>query len=80
MILIGLQLDCSHWILDVNPIPGVPACWLLGLLVPEHCGGGVRGGWGAEGMIGGAQLSVEKMEAQFTQPAGVETHIWVSKI
>ena len=48
--------------------------------VEENCGGGVRGGWGAEGMTGGAQLSVEKMEAQFTQSAGVETHIWVSKI
>ena len=31
-------------------------------------------------MTGGAQLSVEKMEAQFIQPAGVEAHIWVSKI
>ena len=38
-----------------------------------------RGVWRAERMIGGAQLSVGKMEAQFTQRAGVEAHIWVSK-
>jgi len=36
--------------------------------------------WRAERMTSGAQFSVEKMEAQFTQPAGVEAHIWVSKI
>ena len=39
-----------------------------------------RGWWGAEGMTGGVQLSVEKIEAQFTRSAGVEVHIWVSKI
>ena len=33
-----------------------------------------------EKMIGGVRLSVEKMEAQFTQSVGVEVHIWVSKI
>ena len=31
-------------------------------------------------MTGGAQNSVGKMEAQFTQPTGVDVHIWVSKI
>ena len=34
-----------------------------------------RGWWGAEGMTGGAQLSVEKMEDQFTRYVGVEVHI-----
>ena len=37
-------------------------------------------GGGDEGMTGGAHLTDEKLEAQFTQPAGVEAHIWVSKI
>jgi hypothetical protein len=31
-------------------------------------------------MTGGAQMSVGKIEVQFTQPAGVEAQIWVSKI
>ena len=39
-----------------------------------------KGGWRAEGMTGGTQLSVEKMETQFTKPARVEAHIWVNKI
>jgi len=33
-----------------------------------------------EKMIGGAQMSVEKLEAQFTRSAGVKVHIWMSKI
>ena len=31
-------------------------------------------------MTGGAEMSVEKMEVQFSQPAGVEVHSWMSKI
>ena len=31
-------------------------------------------------MTGGAEMSVEKIEAQFSRSAGVEGHSWVSKI
>ena len=49
-------------------------------------GAGVERALGSDGertekrMTGGAQNAVGKMEAQFTQPPGVDVHIWVSKI
>ena len=52
-------------------------------------GGGGKGAERALGLDGqgrekrmtvGDQMSVGKMEAQFTQPVGVEVHIWMSKI
>jgi len=54
------------------------ACLLCGLQSRGTEEG--RGVWCAERMIGGARLSVEKIEVQFTQPAGVKAHIWASKI
>ena len=61
-----------------------PRSWLCGRLgTGDGRKEAMRWEWGGErggGRVGGAQLSVEKMEAQFIQPAGVEAHIWVSKI
>jgi len=57
-----------------------PRSWLCGLARDRGWGRkeAMRWEWGGErggGRVGGAQLSVEKMKAQFTQPAGVEAHI-----